>query len=121
MLFRSTIGWPTANIVVASPPKLVPADGVYAVRVMVDGAVYGGMMNIGVRPTVSAGLRHTIEVNIFAFSRTVYGAEITVEFVARIRDERKFGSLDGLKAQLALDRDESVRLLDSTHQSTLTV
>lgn len=115
------IGFPTANIAIADPAKLVPADGVYAVRVVHNGARYGGMMNIGVRPTVSAGLRHTVEVNIFAFSQQIYGDTLTVEFAARVRDERKFGSLEELIAQLERDRQTSFDLLANTEHTSLTV
>lgn len=106
------IGFPTANMVVDSQAKLIPADGVYAVRVDVEGEGFGGMMNIGVRPTVSAGLQHSLEVNIFAFSRQIYGAPMRVSFVARIRDEKKFPSLEALTAQLEHDRTTSVELLE---------
>ncbi len=107
----SKIGYPTANIAIASPDKLIPADGVYAVQVRHTSGTFGGMMNIGVRPTVSAGLRHTVEVNIFAFSAQIYGDALSVEFVARIRDEKKFASLDALTAQIAIDRTTSEHIL----------
>lgn len=98
-----TLGYPTANIQVDESLKLMPPDGVYAVRVTLDGHMYGGMMNSGMRPTVDDRLGHSIEVNIFDFSSDIYGRTLEVEALAWIRSERKFSSLENLKAQLALD------------------
>lgn len=98
-----TLGYPTANIQVDETRKLMPPDGVYAVRVTLDGEVFAGMMNSGMRPTVDDRLGHSIEVNIFDFSRDIYGRTLKVETLAWIRSERKFSSLENLTAQLALD------------------
>lgn len=97
-----TIGFPTANIQPDSEEKLIPANGVYAVKVGLGDEYYFGMMNIGVRPTVN-GKHRTIEVNIFDFDRDIYGEKISVQFIDRIRDERKFENLDALKLQLKED------------------
>lgn len=97
------IGFPTANIDLQGLPLLVPADGVYAVRATVGGDTYGGMLNIGT-PSVSADSRRTIEVNIFNFDRDIYGATVTLEFVARVRDCRRMDGLDDLRRQLSADR-----------------
>jgi riboflavin kinase/FMN adenylyltransferase len=105
-----TIGFPTANIQVDEPHKLIPLDGVYAVRVKIDNQRVDGMMNIGFRPTVN-GLSRTIEVNLFDFDRDVYDKEVKVYFVDRIRDEKKFKGLDELTQQLTLDKIASLRLL----------
>jgi riboflavin kinase/FMN adenylyltransferase len=105
-----TIGFPTANLAPLSPRKLVPADGVYAVRVKVGGKFYNAMMNIGVRPTVTAGLQHTIEAHILDFDRTIYGEQVEVEFVRHIRNEKKFESVDELVRQLEQDRTTCVNL-----------
>lgn len=98
-----TIGFPTANMQVYEPLKLVPGNGVYAVEAQVLGSTFKGMCNIGVRPTVS-GVGRTIETHILDFSEDIYGLPLTVRFLRRIRDERKFSSLEDLRAQLILDR-----------------
>jgi riboflavin kinase/FMN adenylyltransferase len=105
-----TIGYPTANIHTSDSYKLIPADGVYAVRVFVNDQWYKGMMNIGIRPTIQ-GTHRTAEVNIFDFNADIYGQEITVSFIEKIRDEHKFNGLEALKAQLAQDRQTALHLL----------
>ena len=99
-----TIGFPTANMQLYEPLKLLPKGGVYHVGVEVQGRRYEGMCNIGRRPTVSSGEALAIETNIFGFDEEIYGLPISVFFLSRIRDERRFGSLDELKAQLQADR-----------------
>ncbi len=103
------IGFPTANIEIDDEYKLITANGVYACRVEYKGKIYQGMSNIGVRPTVNHS-DLTIEVNIFNFDREIYGENIVIYFVDRIRDEIKFDDLDGLKGQLEKDR-RTVKLL----------
>lgn len=98
-----TIGFPTANIQVREIAKLIPADGVYAVKVYYRTEEFGGMLNIGNRPTVD-GTFKTIEVNIFDFEREIYGENLTVEFIQKIRNEQKFNGLDELKAQISRDK-----------------
>lgn len=98
-----TIGFPTANMKLYEPLKLVPAGGVYAVDVQVLGRCCQGMCNIGVRPTVGAANGLTIETNIFDFNEDIYGLDITITFRRRIREERKFASMEELKAQLIQD------------------
>lgn len=98
-----TLGYPTANIRIASPEKLLPPDGVYAVRVKLEQETFGGMMNIGMRPTIDDYPGRSVEVNIFDFDRDIYGCTLTVEIIAWIRSEIKFSSLDNLKEQLAKD------------------
>ena len=97
------IGFPTANIKVVDSHKLVPANGVYAVRVLVRDTELKGMLNIGVRPTVD-GIEKTIEVHIIDFNEDIYGEELTVLFDDWIREEQKFEGLDALKAQLEKDK-----------------
>ena len=104
-----SIGFPTANIKVLDPHKLVPANGVYAVRVLIHDQEYKGMLNIGVRPTVD-GTEKTIEVHIIGFDKDVYGEELTVLFDSRIRDEQKFDSLNELKTQLQKDKIAVLKL-----------
>ncbi len=98
-----SLGFPTANIAVKENYKLIPADGIYAVRVCHEYNKYHGMLNIGQRPTIG-GENKTIEVNIFNFDQDIYESEITIEFVDLIRKEIKFDSLEALKAQLKTDK-----------------
>lgn len=108
----NTIGYPTANIRPETEEKLIPANGVYAVEVVVDGKKYQGMMNIGVRPTVG-GTQRVIEVNIFEFSANIYNNSITVYFKHFLRREQKFSGIDALKQQLAEDKVNALRMLVS--------
>ncbi len=101
-----TIGYPTANLHVEEPLKLVPAQGIYAVwATTAAGTRHRGMLSIGVRPTIGAGLAQTVEVNLLDFSGDLYGQLLTLEFVAWLRGEEKYNGLDALKAQLALDAE----------------
>lgn len=100
-----TIGFPTANVKPSFPLKAVPANGVYAARVTVDGSVYTGMTNIGVRPTVDNGGERVIETNIFDFDEDIYGKEIRVEFVSKVRNEQCFPSIQKLAGQLVRDKE----------------
>lgn len=98
-----TIGYPTANVVPNHKEQIMPANGVYAVKVTYAGKEYNAMLNIGFRPTVSSDMTLHIEAYIFDFSADIYYEEIELAFVARLRNEQKFNSLDELKAQLAQD------------------
>lgn len=106
-----TLGFPTANIQVEEPFKVIPGIGVYAVWVYLDGKRYKGMLYIGARPTLNNGDHVTLEVNILHFSGDIYQEEITVAFMQPIREDTKFASLDELRAQLARDRQTVDRLL----------
>ena len=107
------MGFPTANIHPYDAHKLIPMNGVYAIRAEVKGAVYGGMLNIGFRPTIdSASAVKTIEAHLFNVSGDFYGEHIVIHFVSRIRDEMKFSGLEQLKAQLELDRSRIQELLE---------
>lgn len=98
-----TIGFPTANLNIEDPLKLLPCNGVYLVDVLIEKKKYRGAMNIGIRPTVSSlGLRN-VEVHILDFSQDIYGTEIEVRFIQKIRDEMKFDSFIALKDQLQKD------------------
>ena len=99
-----TIGFPTANMQVYEPLKLVPGNGVYFVKVETLGRKLFGMCNVGCRPTVGVGNARTIETNIFDFDEDIYGLDIKLTFVDKIRDEIKFESLDALREQLDKDR-----------------
>ncbi|MCI1189079.1 bifunctional riboflavin kinase/FAD synthetase [Hymenobacter sp. DH14] len=99
-----TIGYPTANLRVEEPLKLVPARGIYAVWcTTAAGTRHAGMLSIGVRPTIGNDLAQTIEVNLLDFSGDLYEQLLTLEFVAWLRAEEKYDGLDALTAQLALD------------------
>lgn len=99
-----TIGFPTANIELYDPLKVVPGNGVYAVYVNVLGKRYIGITNIGTRPTVNCLHERTIETYILDFNEDIYGLDITVEFVLKIRDERKFASLEELGVELEANK-----------------
>jgi riboflavin kinase/FMN adenylyltransferase len=104
-----TIGFPTANLLLRT--ELLPANGVYAVRVRVDGtAPRPGVMNLGTRPTVD-GTRLSPEVHLLDFQGDLYGRELAVELVARLRDEVRFASLDALVTQIRLDAAQARTLL----------
>lgn len=109
MVGRS-IDFPTANLHVNDPYKLVPADGVYAVWVKRGKEKLKGMLNIGMRPTVDGKVR-TIEVNILDFNADLYGETLTLEFVKRLRDEAKFDGIESLKQQLIKDREQARLIL----------
>ena len=99
-----TIGFPTANMRLYEPLKLVPGRGVYVVEVEVLGMKYRGMTNIGQRPTVG-GTFTTIETHILDFDEDIYGLPLRITFLRRLRDEVHFPSLEALKRQLEMDRD----------------
>ncbi len=107
----ASLGFPTANIHVDDKYKLIPKNGVYAVKVNFDGQNFEGMLNIGNRPTIANNNSTSIEVNLFNFSGNLYGKLIQVEFIIRIRDEVKFSSLDLLKEQLQKDKIKCSNLL----------
>jgi riboflavin kinase / FMN adenylyltransferase len=111
MVGRS-IGFPTANIKPSDKYKLIPGNGVYAVEVQLDAIVYPGMLNIGTNPTVNDDISvRSIEVHILDFEEDIYGKEITVIFRKRLRDEKKFTSIEQLAEQMAHDRQDTIRLL----------
>ena len=99
-----TIGFPTANMRLYEPLKLVPGGGVYVVEADVLGKSFRGMTNIGTRPTVG-GTYTTIETHILDFDEDIYGLPLTVRFLRRLRDEVHFPSLEALKEQLERDRE----------------
>jgi riboflavin kinase/FMN adenylyltransferase len=106
------LGFPTANIETSDRHKLVPGDGVYAVLVEVGGKMYNGMLNVGIRPTVNYNADHkSIEVHIFDFDADIYNSEITLFFVEKIREERKFASIIELHEQLIKDQVLAKKIL----------
>lgn len=106
------IGFPTANVMVNSPEKIIPKRGVYAVRVAIGSDSYNGMLNIGHRPTIGNGDDISIEVNIFDFDEDIYTRAIRLSFIKYIRPEQKFASIEALKFQLQKDRTEIESVLN---------
>lgn len=103
------IGFPTANLAI-DPAHVLPADGVYACRVYLDGAGLPAVTNIGVRPTFD-GLRRTVEAHLLDWSGDLYGRSIRVEFLHRLRGEQKFSGIEALVAQIRRDADQARVLL----------
>ena len=97
------LGFPTANIEIDEPMQLLPANGVYEVMASVNGARFRGVINVGVKPTISGCGRRTVELFIIDFSGDIYGCNVEVAFLRRLREERRFASLDELKAQIVKD------------------
>lgn len=106
------IGFPTANLRVNDPDKIIPADGVYAVYVFLDGVRYGGMLSIGYRPTLANGTDRSIEVNIFHFSADIYNQPMRISFVRYMRPELKFDSVEELIARIRQDETEVKTVLE---------
>ena len=104
------LGFPTANIEIEDPDKMLPQNGVYAVEVVLKDIAKPGMMNIGFNPTFSND-KKTIEVNIFDFDRNIYDKPIAVNFIKRIRSEQKFKSKDALIKQLKIDKDNTLKVI----------
>lgn len=103
-----TIGFPTANMQLYEPLKLVPSNGVYAVKVAVLDREYLGVCNIGNRPTVGKDNARTIETHILEFDEDIYGLDLKIEFLKYIRAERKFDSMDALKTQILKDKEFAI-------------
>lgn len=106
-----TLGFPTANMQLYEPLKLVPGRGVYLVGVETLGRRYMGMCNIGCRPTVKENGSTTIETHIFDFDEDIYGLDIKVEFHSKIRDEVRFPDMSALRARLALDKEQCLKMV----------
>ena len=105
------IGFPTANLQVDFPNKLIPAIGVYAVRVSVNGQSYRGMLNIGHRPTLNNGTDLSIEVHILDFEGDIYHQPMRIEFVDFLRAEAKFQSTEELALQIQKDKEAALLVL----------
>ena len=104
------LGFPTANVEIDTKFKLIPADGIYAVRADYQHTRYDGMMYIGNRPTVN-GSRRNIEVNIFDFEKEIYGESLTIHFHKMLRGDTRFSDLESLKAQLVEDKKAAIKFL----------
>jgi riboflavin kinase/FMN adenylyltransferase len=108
------LGYPTANISIEETKKLLPRNGVYAVLVYVEGRTYQGMLNIGIRPTIDLPVREkTIEVNLFGFDENIYHKTIRVAFIEWLRCEIKFDTLQELKEQIGIDKEEVLKILQN--------
>jgi len=108
-----TIGFPTANIEILEPLKLLPKNGVYIVKCLINNQVVNGIMNIGNRPTVN-GTSQSIEVHLLNFDKDIYGLEITVKMIDFIRNEQKFENLDQLKSQIQKDKIQAIKFFNNT-------
>ncbi len=107
----SSLGFPTANIEVDNPNKIIPAAGVYATKALIDGQEYKSMTNLGFRPTVHENSQLTIEAHLFNFDKDIYGETITLKFIDRIREEVKFDNRESLKDQIAKDARTAQKVL----------
>ncbi len=105
-----TLGYPTANLAIPEHHKLIPAEGIYAATVSIEGRLFGGMLYIGNRPTIESK-KLAIEVNIFDFNEDLYGRTIQVNFINFIRPDKKFDNLEQLKNQLSQDKVSALQLL----------
>ena len=108
-----SIGFPTANIKVDEWYKLIPAKGVYAVKIKLQNTYYNGMLNIGTQPTLNDNNNETIEVNIFNFEEDIYTKKIEIEFYERVRDEKKFNNISLLQQQLAIDKKNVIQIFSN--------
>lgn len=106
------LNFPTANLFIKEKYKLIPKNGVYVVRSILNDKLFYGMMNIGFNPTVD-GTSKSIEIHFFDFKSDIYGENIQVDILERIRDEHKFNSLEELKAQLLKDKETSIAIISS--------
>jgi riboflavin kinase/FMN adenylyltransferase len=102
------IGFPTANLCTAN--ELIPPNGVYATTLTIDRIVHAALTNIGLNPTFGESDRATIETHVLRYHGDLYGRRVQVGFVQRLRDERRFDDVDGLKAQIEADRRRAERL-----------
>lgn len=107
-----TISFPTANIEVDEPYKLVPKNGVYIVKTIINEKLIFGMMNIGVNPTFD-GTKQSIEIHFLNFNKNIYNNKLTIYMISRIRDEKKFNSVEDLKKQLELDKVSTLSYIES--------
>jgi riboflavin kinase/FMN adenylyltransferase len=108
------LGYPTANMEIPEDYKLIPKNGVYVVRSVLDGQTIFGMMNIGTNPTVG-GKEQTIETYFFDLDKDLYGKEITIEMLVRIRDEKKFNSVEELKIAMKQDQAFSIQYIKDNY------
>jgi riboflavin kinase/FMN adenylyltransferase len=109
------IGFPTANLEISDINKLIPTDGVYAIKALIENKRVEGMMNIGFRPTVK-GEAKTIEANLFNFEKEIYRKIIKIEIIEKIREEQRFDSIENLREQLLEDRKKALEILNTNER-----
>ncbi len=107
-----TINYPTANLHIEETYKLIPKHGVYIVKSIIDNITVYGMMNIGHNPTVN-GKHQTIETHFFDFNNDLYGQNLKIELLQRLRDEQKFNSVQELQSQLHIDKNNALEFIKS--------
>ena len=105
------INYPTANIFIEETYKIIPKDGVYLVETIIEDKLFNGMMNIGHRPTIGTNVK-SIEVHLFNFNQDIYGHVISIKMISKIRDEKKFSSIQALKEQLVKDENYCLKLIN---------
>lgn len=105
------INYPTANIFIEETYKIIPKDGVYLVETIIEDKLFNGMMNIGHRPTIGTNVK-SIEVHLFNFNEDIYGKVISIKMISKIRDEKKFSSIQALKEQLVKDENYCLKLIN---------
>ena len=105
------INYPTANIFIEETYKIIPKDGVYLVETTIKNKLFKGMMNIGHRPTIGTNVK-SIEVHLFNFNEDIYGQVISIKMISKIRDEKKFSSIQALKEQLVKDENYCLKLIN---------
>lgn len=106
-----TLGYPTANLKPTEPEQIIPANGIYAIHAMHNGNQYNGMLSIGYNPTVTDKKELRIEANLFDFDKEIYGENLEIIFVKKLREEQKFPTLGALKQQLDKDKTETMKVM----------
>ncbi len=106
-----TLGYPTANLQPTDSDQIVPAIGIYAIKALHNNTTYNAMLSIGYNPTVTDKKELRIEANIFDFDKDIYGDELEIRFIKKLRDEQKFDSLEALIDQLHKDKEETLKVL----------
>jgi riboflavin kinase/FMN adenylyltransferase len=107
-----TIGFPTVNLKPVKENKVMPNDGIYCVKVKHNNEVYFGMMYVGYRPTLTEGKVRALEVNIFDFEKKVYGDKLTISFLVKLREDKKFDSKEELIEQIKKDKEDSLKYIN---------
>lgn len=108
-----TLGYPTANIQIDNNLKLIPAIGIYAVKVEIEGQLFHGMMSIGRRPTIEDTEKISLEVHIFEMNKNLYGQSLIIYMIERMRDEVKYNNVEELKQQLQFDEQQAKSILNN--------
>lgn len=108
-----TLGYPTANIQINNNLKLIPAIGIYAVKVEIEGQLFHGMMSIGRRPTIEDTEKISLEVHIFEMNKNLYGQSLIIYMIERMRDEVKYNNVEELKQQLQFDEQQAKSILNN--------